>query len=333
MCHLMKKKCLIFIFILILMDFSSCQYNSIFIQELNSIANDSIFADNEPNMNIASSVCSYGNYMISICHNKTKNSDDIVVLEKSTNLLIAKYKINKNIINLKPVDNTTVCFVCLDNNQAYYTLNLKTGKISEITPQLRTEYEILRIEPFFQNNNIFIVATTGIIGQGEPFFSIFKQKNNEFVNIVSYCTQFQFANDALYIDNNSNEILKIDANEDITTYKNFSLDLITSLITQNKVISNIGGVFKITDIETDNLEWIAISQFPNLPGDMIFYYNSLIFVDSDGIKQWDFNTYKIKKLCEYSPDTCSIFDDNIYFELDNSIFKLNLSTNELIEIC
>lgn len=321
-----KKSCLVFLSVFILVFFSACQSND-------SLEEVTLRKDDEIDINFSGPVCSYGKYIVAICHNKTTANDEIAIFEKDTNLLIKKYQTNNDVSILKPVDNENICFLWSDDYLSYHLLNFKTGKISKITPELQSEYNISSINPFFIQDDIFIVATTTIPGQGEPFFSIFKKVDNEYINIVKYCTQFQFFNNSLYVDSNNDEILKIDANENISTYKNFPLDLTTALIKQNKVVSNTSGVFKITDIETNTVEWIAVSQFENIPSAMTFYNDSLIFSDVDGIFQWNFNTYKIEKICEYSFGNCSIFDNSIYFEANNSIFNLNLKTNELTQIC
>ncbi len=326
MFFLNKKSCLVFLAVFVLVFFSACQANE-------SIEEITLRKDNEIDVNFSGAVCSYEKYIVVIYHNQTTDNDEIAIFEKDTNLLIKKYKTNNDVAILKSVDNENICFLCSDEGLSYYLLNLKTGKITEVTPELQSEYNIVSIEPFFIQDDIFIVAKTQILGQGEPFNSIFKKVNNEYINIVKYCTQFQFYNNSLYVDSNNEEILKIDANGNNSTYENFQLDLTTALIKHNKVVSNESGVFKISDIETNTIEWIAASQFANIPSVMMFYNHSLIFSNENGIFQWDFNTYKIEKICEYSLGNCSIFDNNIYFESNNSIFNLNLITNELTQIC
>ena len=320
---IIKKFISLFVVVLLFFSFVSCTKQSSIDSRIANLSTSDILADNLSALNShTSQICVYGDCVISLSHSDD-GTDSVVCGEEVI------YKHDAAIQSIKAVDNRRICLYS-DDVDYYLLLDLETGKTEKTEFSVSHEYEILRAEPYFIENAVYIVASIGIEGQGEPSAAIYCKAagNDEFTVITELCMFYQILPNGVLFSNDGETVTFVDTAFNKTEYNGFSLEKVFSVLCGSYQLSvaNSSCSYTVTDIFSGETVYSSatLTNPSGLPANPYITENALYFIDSNGIQCVDFQTDTCTCVIDDTPDSFVISNGKLYYQIDNTVKCVDL---------
>ena len=225
------------------------------------------------------------------------------------------------VISLSHSDDGTDSVVC--GEEVIYKHDAAIQSVSH-------EYEILRAEPYFIENAVYIVASIGIEGQGEPSAAIYCKAagNDEFTVITELCMFYQILPNGVLFSNDGETVTFVDTAFNKTEYNGFSLEKVFSVLCGSYQLSvaNSSCSYTVTDIFSGETVYSSatLTNPSGLPANPYITENALYFIDSNGIQCVDFQTDTCTCVIDDTPDSFVISNGKLYYQIDNTVKCVDL---------
>lgn len=325
----MKKCKSLLSVVLILLVFTSCVNTQTFEQQIANLTNEEIININKHSLiSDGNLLCKYGDYFVSVKHNVSDLSNSVVILNEQFDLVETLFNCQNEIKSIKAINNNEICVVQSDAVDYYTVINLKTKSVENEKIDIKCDDTVISIIPYFHHDNVFFDVTACKKDEYEPFHKIYKQVDNSYVCLIPNCSQFQFLEDGIVFEFGG-KIIFHDNNDDERELLNFDLDKVFSklvnkyIVTVNDVCYDIIDVFENKKICSTSD--ISHSSNAGLEGNVYIVDGKAYFITLNGIEQLDFANGKTKLLSKLKPDSLTIIDNNLCFELDRYIFCVDIN--------
>lgn len=298
-----------------------------------SFGNEQVFADNIGSLNSNASVCLYENYYVAVKHVNFGNTDRIIMINKKDKSESIVYDCGENISSIKPISNNELCVITAESNLSYINLNLVTGEASEVFPDIDSNNTVIRLEPYFLEETVFLDMTAAVENEGEPIHEIYAMNGDGAYSLfVENCSQFQIVDNGIVYEY-AGRIYSKTADGTASELLDFNSDSVFSALTNKYLVSVGSGYYEIIDVFTgdfvcDNPD-ISFDNSGGIEGLICAADNFICFSTYEGIEMLDLNTGEVSDVCSVYPDTMFILDNQIFFKLSNTVFSIDPNNSQI----